>query len=520
MFQSRALSYKQMVGNEIGNYRIVEKIGAGGMGVVYKAIDMHLERVVAIKALSPEFSGNPTLLERFRGEARAQAQLNHPNLATLYAFLVQDDVAYMVMEFVDGETFHAMVTQRGAIPAEEAVPLFRQALAGIGHAHRLGIVHRDIKPSNIMLNREGVVKVMDFGLAKVTGDHGVTRTGVRLGTAYYMSPEQVLVKPVDARSDIYSLGATLYEVLTGQAPFHADSEFEILNDHVNTPPPPPTRLHPQIPGGIENAVLKALAKNPDRRFQTAEQFSAALERPEEFYSAATMADAAPVAPDRRIGIASVDAGPTASAKPVKPGLRAQPRKLLALAGGMLACLLALWLLFRPKPPTQIIVQAPPRPVIAPSVAPPAQPAGTTGTQVPVKPSPRAVKPAEPAGRIVVPAAATVSVTTVDPIDSKANRVGQEFVAKLATAVKVKDHEAFHAGDEAHLRLGQAASDGHSGKPEPILQVVSITSGGQNYAVSSAPFLMKGGFLRKKKVAPGTQIEFTLSAPVTVMPPPS
>jgi serine/threonine-protein kinase len=318
-----------MVGNEIGNYRIVEKIGAGGMGVVYKAIDMHLDRVVAVKALSPEFSGNPTLLERFRGEARAQAQLNHPNLATLYAFLVQDDVAYMVMEFVDGETFHAMLARRGPIPAEEAVPLFRQALAGIGQAHRLGIVHRDIKPSNIMLNREGIVKVMDFGLAKVTGNHGVTRTGVRLGTAYYMSPEQILVKGVDFRSDIYSLGATLYEILAGQVPFHSDSEFEILNDHVNTPPPPPTRLHPHIPSGIENAVLKALAKNPDQRFQTVEQFSAALERPEEFYSAATMAEAAPAAPDRRVSVAPVAAAPVLPAVPAKPVFWTRPLKLLS-----------------------------------------------------------------------------------------------------------------------------------------------------------------------------------------------
>src|ERR1700691_6430166 len=137
-----------MVGSEIGNYRIVEKIGAGGMGVVYKAIDTNLDRVVAVKALSPEFAGNPTLLERFRGEARAQAQLNHPNLATLYAFLVQDDVAYMVMEFVDGETFHAMLTRRGPIPAEEAIPLFRQALAGIRPAQRLEIVPRDMQPSD------------------------------------------------------------------------------------------------------------------------------------------------------------------------------------------------------------------------------------------------------------------------------------------------------------------------------------------------------------------------------------
>jgi len=150
-----------MIGTEIGTYRIVEKIGEGGMGVVYKAIDTQLDRVVAVKALNPEYSRDPALLERFRGEARAQAKLNHPNLATLYAFLVENGAAYMAMEFVDGETFHAMLARRGPIPAAEAVPLFRQALAGIGHAHRLGIVHRDIKPSNIMLNREGVVKVME-----------------------------------------------------------------------------------------------------------------------------------------------------------------------------------------------------------------------------------------------------------------------------------------------------------------------------------------------------------------------
>jgi Protein kinase domain len=467
--------------------------------------------MVAVKALSPEFSGNPVLLERFRGEARAQAQLNHPNLATLYAFLVQDDAAYMVMEYVDGETFHSMVTQRGPIPAEEAVPLFRQALAGIGHAHRLGIVHRDIKPGNIMLNREGVVKVMDFGLAKAQGSHGVTRTGVRLGTAYYMSPEQVLTKPVDARSDIYSLGATLYEMLAGQAPFHADSEFEILNDHVNTPPPPPTRLHPQIPGGIERAVLKALAKNPDHRFQNVEQFSAALERPEEFYLAATVADAAPLAPGQRVSVAPL---------PAKAGFWTQPRKLMGYTACTLACVLTLWLLFRPEARQQIAVRVQPRPAGVAPVVPPVLPAGKAEIPASAKPVPLPVKAARAVGRIIIPAATSVSVRTVDPIDSKAGRVGQEFLAKLAAPVKVNDSEAFHTDDEAHLRLGETASDGHSGKPELILELVSITTDGRNYTVSSAPFLVKGGFLRKKKVAPGTQIDFTLRDQVTVVAPPS
>jgi hypothetical protein len=485
-----------MIGTEIGNYRIVEKIGEGGMGVVYKAIDTQLGRVVAIKALSPEFSRNPELLERFRREARAQAQLNHPNLATLYAFVVQDNAAYMVMEFVDGETFCEILARRGAIPAAEAIPLFLQALAGIGHAHRQGIVNRDIKPSNIMLNRECVVKVMDFGLVKVASDHRITRTGLRLGTAYYMSPEQILAKPVDARSDIYSLGATLYEILTGQAPFHADSEFQILNDHVNTPPPPPTRLHPQIPQGIENAVLKALAKDPDQRFQTVEQFSAALERPAEFYQGVTMVSAAPLTLDRTAGLAA------------KPAFWTGRRMLLAGSAGALACLLAAWVVLRPAPQPQTTVPAP---------LPRSATSAPAAAQTPLAPPGQS---ASAPVRVVVPLGARIFVRTIDPIDSKASRIGQEFLAKLTAAVTVKGVEVFHADDEARLRLEEAARDGHPGKTDPALELVSIATGGQSYAVKSTPLPIKSGFLRKKKVAAGSQIDFTLSAPASVSAPPS
>jgi serine/threonine-protein kinase len=379
-----------------------------------------------------------------------------------------------------------MVARRGSIPAEEAVPLFRQALSGIGHAHRMGIVHRDIKPSNIMLNRDGIVKVMDFGLAKVAGSHGVTRTGVRLGTAYYMSPEQVLVKPVDVRSDIYSLGATLYEMLAGRAPFNADSEFEILNDHVNTPPPPPSRLNSQIPQGIENAVLKALAKDPDQRFQTVDQFSAALERPAEFYLANTAGDADPVPPDRRITVAN------APAAAPKPPLWTARRKLLAGAGAALACLLTGWLILRNEPAAK--APLPPPVNTAPKPAP----------AIPALPPPP-VKPTE-APRFVVPEGTHISVSTVDPIDSKASRIGQEFLAKVTAAVDLKGRKVFEVGDDAHLRLGQTAGGGNE-KPELTLQLFSIAAGGKDRPVSAAPFLMKGGFLRKKKVAPGTQIDF-------------
>ena len=269
-----------MIGTEIGNYRILEKLGEGGMGVVYKAVDTSLDRLVAMKVLAADLSRNPELVERFRAEARAQANLNHTNLATLYAFLVHDGNAFMVMEFIEGETFESMIRRRGPIPQNDAVPLFKQALLGIGYAHRAGIIHRDIKPSNLMLNKYGIVKVMDFGIAKVLGARSMTRTGTQMGTVAYMSPEQIQNRPVDIRTDIYALGITLYEMLSGHLPFDSDSDFKVMQDHVATPPPLPTRFYPYIPKGLENVVLKALEKDPNARYQSVEEFGAAIEHPD------------------------------------------------------------------------------------------------------------------------------------------------------------------------------------------------------------------------------------------------
>jgi serine/threonine-protein kinase len=285
-----------MTGTEIGNYRILEKLGEGGMGVVYKAVDTSLDRIVAVKVLNTDLARVPDLVARFRGEAKAQANLNHTNIATLYAFITVGDNAMMVMEFVDGETFAHIIRRRGPLPAQGAVPMFRQALLGFAYAHRAGIVHRDIKPANLMLNRQGIVKVMDFGIAKVMGERGLTRTGMQVGTGRYMSPEQVLNKEADIRSDIYALGITLYEMLTANTPFQSDSEFQVMSDHVHTPPPPPSRFFPYVPKGVENAILKALAKNPDERFQTVEEFGAALERPDDFGVATTASAVFPPPP--------------------------------------------------------------------------------------------------------------------------------------------------------------------------------------------------------------------------------
>ncbi|MGA8221564.1 MAG: protein kinase [Candidatus Acidiferrales bacterium] len=271
-----------MIGKQISSYRILEKLGEGGMGVVYKAVDTDLDRLAAMKVLGSDFSKNPELVGRFRAEAKAQANLNHTNLATLYAFLLHDGTAYMIMEFIDGETFEQMVQRRGPIPEQEAIPLFKQALLGIGYAHRAGIIHRDIKPSNLMLNKNGIVKVMDFGIAKVMGARGLTRTGTQMGTVAYMSPEQIQNRAVDIRSDIYELGVTLFEMLSGHLPFESDSDFQVMQDHVSKVPPLPTRFYPYISKGIEKVVLKSLEKNPDARFQSVEEFGSALEHPDSF----------------------------------------------------------------------------------------------------------------------------------------------------------------------------------------------------------------------------------------------
>ncbi|HEX4228681.1 MAG TPA: serine/threonine-protein kinase [Bryobacteraceae bacterium] len=266
-----------MTGAQLDHYRILEKLGEGGMGVVYKALDLNLDRVVALKLLSSDLAAYPELTERFKCEARLQATLNHPNIALLYTFFFWEGSPVMVMEFIEGQTFQCMVRERGPVPAGALVPLFKQALMGVGAAHRHGIVHRDIKPANIMLSRSGLVKVMDFGIAKAIGaGSGLTRTNTAMGTSWYMSPEQVLNHPVDARSDIYALGVTLYEMLSGEVPFRASSEFEIQRAHVHSMPTPPSVHNPQIPAHLVAAVLRALEKNPDARFQSVEEFGTAL----------------------------------------------------------------------------------------------------------------------------------------------------------------------------------------------------------------------------------------------------
>jgi serine/threonine-protein kinase len=265
-----------MIGTVIGNYKIIEKIGEGGMGAVYKGVDLMLEREVAIKVLKPELASQPQVVERFRSEAVTLAKLNNPNIATLFSFFRQGDFFFMVLEFVNGIPLDKIVEANGAMSCEQAIPLFCQMLEGIDHAHSLGIVHRDIKPANMMLTETGVLKVLDFGIARALGSARMTRAGHLIGTIEYMSPEQVRGGETDARSDIYSLGMVLYEMLTGRVPFASDSEYELMKAQVEQLPTPPREFAPNIPEQVEWAILCATEKNPEQRFQTAGAFSEAI----------------------------------------------------------------------------------------------------------------------------------------------------------------------------------------------------------------------------------------------------
>ncbi|MBZ5723541.1 MAG: serine/threonine protein kinase [Acidobacteriia bacterium] len=265
-----------MTGRVIGNYRIVDKLGEGGMGTVYRGIDTMVEREVALKSLRPEIAAQPGVLERFHREAVVLARLNHPAIAQLYTFFKDGNEFFMVMEYVAGQTLEQMIQQRGALPWPQALSFALQMLEGIGHAHALDILHRDLKPANVIVTPSGRLKLMDFGIAQALGAARLTREGRIVGTLEYLAPERIQGKPADARSDLYSAGVVLYEMLTGRLPFDSDSDYELLMAQVQKQPPTPRELGIELPAEVESAVMKALEKDPDRRYRDAASFAAAL----------------------------------------------------------------------------------------------------------------------------------------------------------------------------------------------------------------------------------------------------
>ena len=254
------------------NYKIVAELGAGGMGVVYQAVDLTLEREVALKKLRTEFSRSPEVAERFLKEAKIQARMNHPGIAQLYTLFREDDSFYMVMELESGTPLSRLMP----MPWQRAVYVLGQTLDSLEYAHSLGVLHRDIKPDNLLVNAKGAVKIMDFGIAHVLGHSRQTREKSIIGTPEYMAPERITAKDVDRRSDVYSLGILLFEMVSGRLPFQADTEFEILKHQIETPMPALSGAVAGIPAFLDAAIAKACAKDPGARFESCAAMAEAL----------------------------------------------------------------------------------------------------------------------------------------------------------------------------------------------------------------------------------------------------
>jgi serine/threonine-protein kinase len=264
-------------GQHIGDYEVISILGAGGMGKVYKVRNVISERVEAMKVLLPDLTSKQSLADRFLREIRLLATLHHPNIAALRTALTFENQLVMIIEYVDGETLANRIA-RAPMSTAEVVKYADQCLSALSYAHKQSITHRDIKPANMMLTPDGVVKLMDFGIARssVGKDGSLTSTGTTLGSLNYMPPEQVRGESADARSDIYSFGASLYEMLTGKLPFDSDSQYALMTAQLNTDPPPPITLRSDLPQALNQIIMMCMAKDPDRRFQSADALRAAL----------------------------------------------------------------------------------------------------------------------------------------------------------------------------------------------------------------------------------------------------
>ena len=269
---------ERLIGSRVLDFELKSVIGAGGMSVVYRGQHRVTQQEVAIKILPPELAVHEELKARFVEEARVLARLEHPNIVHLNNFTEASGRLCLVMQFVEGVTFESKIVQQGKVAPDEALRVGIEVCRALEYAHAQGVVHRDIKPSNILVRSDGGVKVTDFGIAKFVGASRLTSTGQTMGTVRYMSPEQVRGKGADARSDIYSLGITLYEALAGQTPFDGENHFDIMQQHLRNRPPPLSKLGALVPPSVEKALLAALEKNAADRYPDAAAFRQALER--------------------------------------------------------------------------------------------------------------------------------------------------------------------------------------------------------------------------------------------------
>jgi len=529
-----------------GNYKILSTLGEGGMGTVYKAVDVMLEREVAIKMLRPEIASQPQIVERFRSEAITLAKLNHPSIATLYSFFRQGDQFFMVMEYVDGPTLDGVIHQ-GALRADRAVAILCQALDGIAHAHSLGILHRDLKPANIMLPKSGGVKVMDFGIARLLSAARMTRTGGLVGTLEYVAPERVRGQEADLRSDLYSMGIVLYEMLSGRVPFQSDTEYELMRAQLEQDPPALASLGVATPPGVEAALLKALAKHPEQRFASAAEFRAALlgaSAPAPVSAAAvpkpTRLAGPPPGKETRLAEAPAAAAPAAFVPASMPAAAPRRKPDWKLYGGAAAAVVVLglgaafWAFRKPAPQPAPVPAAQTVPAPAPSAQPLASNAPTGGSEVLPGGSPLTPPDLQPPPSRSNPVRDLPSVSEITPPTESPAKPGASPANKRPPAAEQASVPAgppLSLPDVLHLLINQTSSQvasaverrGVNFRMSPSASTAIQNAGGNHALVAAISTRYAGGAAAPDAAAPSapaaTQTAASQSSPVVPAPQP-
>lgn len=467
-------------GQRIGDYEILGVLGAGGMGKVYKVRNTISDRVEAMKILLPNLAAQKDLADRFLREIKLLASLDHPNIAKLNTALTLDNQLVMMMEYVDGVSLASRL-QRGPIAPADAANYSEQALGALSYAHKLNVIHRDVKPANMMLTSQGVVKLMDFGIARPNDEAGMTSTGATLGSMNYMSPEQVRCEPVDQRSDLYSMGVSLYEMVTGKLPFRGHSNYSVMSAHLQETPKAPITVRPDLPKGLSDIILMAMAKDPRERFQTAEAFGAALRSVFPAGAAAVSPIPAPVRVAQATPSVAAPGVPAQATVPMAVVAAAESQRAaqtghrgayMALGGLLVVGMLVAGGFYVPRvikthagsrsAAPQSDAQPMAQPVASPADA--AAPAPGSTAEVPAVPAPAADLPAPPA--LATPAAASAVHAQADSATAKASRqaeeqANQEAEQKANEEAARKDaelKEAEHQFDQLTSRAA-AISDG-------------------------------------------------------------
>jgi len=391
-------------GDTVGDYKVIDLAGSGGMGAIYRIEHVITKRVEAMKVLPTGIGSGPEDVQRFEREIEVQARLHHPNIVALYNAVRDDQSIALIMEYVEGESLQRAL-ERGRLPLHTAVDYAGQILNALAYAHDKGVIHRDVTPANIIISPEGTAKLTDFGLALAANDLRLTSAGVAVGSAWYMSPEQVRAADrLDARTDLYAMGAILHEMLTGRKLFDADGSFAVMRAHMEAVPQPPSAFNPEVPTALDEVVARALAKDPAARFQSADEFRIALEAA---IAGMRPTDAAPEIkpahkPIRRHSVRASDFNPSSRRDRFLPSRTAMALVLASAALVAVVCTVVLWpqatrvaAVERVSPDTV----STPAPVTAPPfVTSPAPPAPTVAVQAPevqmeaAKPAPRSVAP--------------------------------------------------------------------------------------------------------------------------------